>query len=82
MNDAQMVISIFIVGLILGSVIGTYFEHRFGYNAKEVKRYHNIVMRMIPKLKQHYTDDYILWELIRSDRRHDDKPLAKRTTNT
>jgi len=63
--------SLFFLGIILGVLIGQFYEDHYGKTGKQAKKYHAALLRMIPILKRHYTGDYIYWNLLEG-RRYDD----------
>ena len=63
--------AIFFAGFLFGVTCGQYYEEHYGETAKRADKYHKALLRIIPKLKPHYTSDYI-WELISGGRRHND----------
>lgn len=53
-------------GFILGASCGILYESSpRGFSGKEINRLQKILLRMIPKLKEHYTSSYIYHELIK-----------------
>jgi len=53
--------------LFIGFIIGQMYEAKYGVAAKEVKRYHKIILRVIPALTIHYSSQYISDILIQGD---------------
>lgn len=71
-SDAlSLIVPIVMGSFILGWAIGAAFEARWGRAGREWQRYHRIVLRMIPRLKPYYSEEYITNVLMR-DKRHDD----------
>lgn len=56
------------VGFLCGTLAGIIFESNFGRTRQTMDRYRDIVLRMIPKLRENFTANYIYWELV-----HDNK---------
>ena len=79
-DELTLSIIFLLIGVGIGVGFGMYYENQFGERAKEAKKFHNTIMRMIPKLREHYTDDYIYWELLRGS--DDDNNTATRRTDT
>lgn len=63
---SEIIITV-IVCFSIGFIFGTAVESRFGQARREQKRLNKIVLRMIPKLKPYYTDEYIWFDLIRGN---------------
>lgn len=72
-NELQIALTFAALGLVFGLAIGRVIEGHFGKKAKDCTKYHEAILRMIPKLKNYYTSDYIYWELIEGGKnRHED----------
>jgi hypothetical protein len=63
MEDLMFLFSAAIACILVGFASGQYYESTQGGAAKEIQRYHRMVMRMIPELNKHYTNRYI-YEII------------------
>lgn len=63
------VITLLIIGalcLAIGFVFGSTYESLYGTAVKERERYFRMIMRMIPYLKEHYSDGFIYDTLVRN----------------
>lgn len=61
----------FLVGIIIGIPVGMFAEQHWGKSAEHVKRLRGIIHRMVPKLREYYTDEYVMHELIRGEDKHE-----------
>jgi hypothetical protein len=76
MNEISLAFVVFISGFVSGALLISYYDNN-GRSRKEVQRYHRMVLRMIPKLREHYSADYVYWELIHGD--ETPNPKAQKT---
>lgn len=51
--------------LVIGYAAGALIEHRFGTNKKGSDKYRTMMLRAIPYLKKHYTNEFILYDIIK-----------------
>lgn len=52
-------------GFIAGISVGMIYENKHGHTAQSRDRYYKIILKMIPYLKEHYTNEFIYCELMR-----------------
>ena len=64
-NELQIALTFLLLGCVFGIVIGQTLATQYGKTARDCKNYHDALLRIIPKLQNHYTSDYIYWELIK-----------------
>ncbi|RLA51073.1 MAG: hypothetical protein DRR42_11370 [Gammaproteobacteria bacterium] len=71
MDDLSFILFILACGLLAGFTIGIYYESTYGQAVKDNKMYFASIMRMIPALKIHYTDEWIYSELVKGKKNAD-----------
>ena len=68
MIDFATLLIIGFLCLLIGFVFGSTYESLYGKAVKERDKYHRIILRMIPYLQRHLTNEFIFSELLHHER--------------